>query len=296
MNKTIYTFSSLRTFQTCPMLYFYKYILGYRTVKVDAPLQFGLVIHKWLETLNQDYDLENRYPLEDEFENAKFRALTKGYLERYNSHVDEEYDDHEPEKIFEIDLASNPKAKVAGKLDDLFFVDAGIVVLVEHKTSGEDIRPGSYYWQKLQMDTQIGLYWLALLAMGYLPKYVLYNVIGKPRLRPSKTKEENGDQFYNRLCDHIAKNPDQYYQRGKVRLLKKDLKNLKVDILRTIETIEFHEKENIWPRYTGNCYKYNRPCSFFPVCIDETNLNNIEHYYQSDVLHPELEKENNNND
>ena len=308
--KTIYTFSSLRTFQTCPMLYFYKYILGYRPVIIEVYLSFGKAFHQFLEDPTKEVELENA------FENAKLQALIQGYKNRYQDIIDIPYISHRSEIIFEIDIKQNKTAKIAGKFDDLIFVDLSNDVLVEHKTSVEDIQLGSVYWQKLQIDMQVGLYWLAMLTMHYRPKYILYNVIGKPLLQPllatppenrkykkdgslyknQREYNETPEDYYNRICTDIIRNPDKYFQRATVQLLKENLLAIKSDILSTIEHIEYCSKTNTWPRHTGNCIKFKKPCRFFPVCTEETNLNNIERYYQSDVLHPELQEENNNND
>jgi len=58
------------------------------------------------------------------------------------------------------------------------------VFIIERKTSGEDISPGSVYWTRLLMDVQISLYLDGALALGVEADGVLYDVLYKPKLKP----------------------------------------------------------------------------------------------------------------
>ncbi len=68
----------------------------------------------------------------------------------------------------------------------------GSVILVEHKTTSEDIEITSDYWLKLMLDGQISQYYLGAKALGYEVTECLYDVIRKPSMRPySATPEES---------------------------------------------------------------------------------------------------------
>ena len=58
------------------------------------------------------------------------------------------------------------------------------VVVVEHKTTSEEIALGSPYWKRLELDAQVTKYLGGARALGYDPQHVLYDVIRKPRIRP----------------------------------------------------------------------------------------------------------------
>jgi hypothetical protein len=252
------------------------------------------MVHSWLDKYHSGN--EEKITLDDPFENAKFQALITGYKLRW-----EDKPMFEPhilsqrcEESFAVKMCGHD---FGGKLDTICLTSLkGGHIIVESKTSGEDIQPGSFYWQKLQMDMQVGLYWLAVESLGMKPEYVLYNVIGKVMLRPKKAKtEETPEEFYDRIVDNIAENPDKYYQRGKVILTSKDLENVRNDIENTVRTIDFSFGEtnskirNPCPRHTGNCYKFNRACDFFPVCNNETSLGNVERYRKIDPNNPHEE-------
>ena len=73
----------------------------------------------------------------------------------------------------------------SGKRDGVMQDNDGNIWLLEHKTSSEDISPGSNYWKRLSIDTQISKYLLSLIheypdrqVMG-----VIYDVVKKPALR-----------------------------------------------------------------------------------------------------------------
>lgn len=55
-------------------------------------------------------------------------------------------------------------------------------VVVEHKTTSSDIGPGSSYWKRLTLDTQVSQY----LGAEERAEGMLYDVIRKPSIRPFK--------------------------------------------------------------------------------------------------------------
>src|SRR5262249_11178404 len=125
----------------------------------------------------------------------------------------------------------------AGKLDVLATdTSTRETVIVEHKTSGEDISPGSPYWVRRELDGQVSGYFRGAEALGYAPASCLYDVLGKPKLRPCKatpvedrrfTKDgrldgrqratdETPEEFRARVREEIAAHPERYFQRAPV--------------------------------------------------------------------------------
>lgn len=80
----------------------------------------------------------------------------------------------------------------AGKLDVLAVdLDTGEHVIVEHKTTVEDLTPGSPYWLRLKMDGQVSTYFDLAEALGFpATGGCEYDAIGKPSLKPAKATPE----------------------------------------------------------------------------------------------------------
>lgn len=91
---------------------------------------------------------------------------------------------------------------LAGKIDGIVKVD-GLTYVLEHKTTSDPIyiEPSdegsdnsTSYWQKLNVDDQVSLYYLAAQSIGYDIHGVLYDVIRKPALKPREVEvtDEHG--------------------------------------------------------------------------------------------------------
>lgn len=57
--------------------------------------------------------------------------------------------------------------------------------LLETKTAGEDISPGSTFWKRTTLDPQLSLYIPAIRKLGHDPRGAVYDVLRKPDQRPS---------------------------------------------------------------------------------------------------------------
>jgi len=203
-----------------------------------------------------------------------------------------------------------------------------LVYIVEHKTTSEDIGTGSPYWQRLQIDPQISTYYAGAKAVGHDVAGCLYDVIKKPGLRPSQvpvtdergskivldadgnrvrtkkgtwrqtgsteegyvlqTRLETPDEFRQRLIEHIAENPDRYYQRGTVVRLEAEERDAAFDVWQTARLIREAEVAKRWPRNPDACVRYGRECDFFPVCTGAASLDDTTLYRRTDNVHEEL--------
>jgi len=72
----------------------------------------------------------------------------------------------------------------AGKRDQIVELGDGAIVVMENKTCGDSIEPGSEYWLRLRIDQQITGYVKAARAEGHAITDVLYNVVRKPTIEP----------------------------------------------------------------------------------------------------------------
>lgn len=88
------------------------------------------------------------------------------------------------------------------------FLPPGTYV-IEHKTSSADIRPGSPYWKRLILDSQISNYLDAAKALGVNDlRGVIYDVVKKPAKFPLKATPEEARKYTepkSRACKECKK-------------------------------------------------------------------------------------------
>ena len=149
---------------------------------------------------------------------AKAHALFDIWRDEFKSQIlDQGYKPLEVEGEFVFPL-TNPDNGLecktfneAGKRDGVMEDESGNIWLLEHKTSSEDISPGSNYWKRLHLDTQISKYLISLhhefperQIMG-----VIYDVVKKPLQRFGSVpvldddnkkivRDENGNRVWNK--------------------------------------------------------------------------------------------------
>lgn len=184
-----------KTARACMRLHFLRYDLGWTSVVEAAALRFGDLFHLglagwWLAPTSGRLDaaLVAMAGEADPFERAKAEALMIGYDARWAQ--DYSWETLAVEQEFNT-LLRNPETgrasktwTLGGKLD-LVVRSNGRVLGGEHKTASDDITPGSPYWLRLRMDSQISIYYDGAAALGHQVEGFLYDVIGKPALRPS---------------------------------------------------------------------------------------------------------------
>ncbi len=225
VNLPLLTASRLKDYRRCPRLHHYKYDLGVRPIETQDELRFGSLVHlglqRWWEALLEEpahskalEAIEQPHVRDlvaageqlqaalaaveglaaDPFEQARVDELLRGYDVRWCL---ERLVPIAVEVQFTAPVVNPATGKesityqLGGKLDVLARDVRGRVVIVEHKTSGEDITTGSKYWQRLRMDGQISQYFAGARALGHEPAACLYDVLGKPRLEPLDATPED---------------------------------------------------------------------------------------------------------
>lgn len=322
------THSRLKTARQCARLHFLKYVLGYRPVEDRAELAFGSLIHAALEVwwLGVKADLPQPQWLEranaalraapgvDAFDLVRAEVLMFGYDARWSADA-ALYEVLGVEEQFEFPLR-NPATggqstvwRVAGKLDVRVRrkVD-GSHGLIEHKTSSEDVGQGSTYWRRLRMDSQISIYFDGVAALGPAPEWCLYDVLGKPGIRPlkatpleSQKRKANGELYANqraadetpegfrvRLLEALLAEPERYFHRGEVVRLESELDEAREEIWQQGAQLRENENAGRHPRNPDACMAYGRACPFFGSCSGEASLDDASLFTRSTNLHPEL--------
>lgn len=196
------TASRLKTARACQELHHLEYELGYRPVQEEDTLRFGTLVHRGLEAwwLAKKDGLPIKEQLDaaikatvgeaDPYDRARAQALLTGYHFRWK---DEPYEVLGVEARFETELI-NPTTnapsrtwRLAGRIDAIVKDPRdGRLLIVEHKTSSEDVSPGSSYWKRLKMDGQVSVYFEGARALGFDVAACCYDVVLKPAQRPSQ--------------------------------------------------------------------------------------------------------------
>lgn len=184
----VITNSAMSTYRRCPREYRYLYVDGYRARADEEALRIGTLIHAGLELWWQGAELADVLVVceqaADAYEAAKLRVMLIGYDARWAGER-ESFAVRGVEAEFRAPLI-NPASgapsrtyELGGKVDVL--LDRGIV---EHKTTSAEIGPGSVYWQKLALNSQVSTYFAGSRSLGVEPSVCVYDVLRKPSQRP----------------------------------------------------------------------------------------------------------------
>lgn len=317
--RRLVTVSQLKTFRACPRLNLYQYVEGFRPVAEEAAPRFGQVMHHaleawWLAPVNR---LEHALaaiaaePELDAYERIRAEIVMRGYDARWGA---------EPitvlavEQEFEAAIVNPSTGKESrtfvqgGKIDAVARLADGRTVIVEHKTSSEDISPGSEYWRRLSIDAQVSTYYAGARSLGYDVEGCLYDVIGRPAHRPlaatpvesrkytkegrlyanQRDRDETPEEFGLRLAEAIAENPERYYARGPVVRLAEDEIEAAADTWQTTRALREAELADRWPRNPDACSRYGRTCAFFDVCTRSASLEDGTRFRKAERPHEEL--------
>lgn len=222
--SAVLTHSRTQTFQTCRRKHYFRYELGIRPESDARPLRIGQAIHVGLDLYaksepidsvvlatrlrysnipdwaKESDDALHEYSCEGELAVAMLRAYFKHYdnvtlrpectvAAIVHSEIDFELPIINPETGGTIRVFKN-----RGKIDKIVKLGDGRLAVMEHKTTSDDIDPGSDYWLRLCIDQQISRYMCAAQDMEWHVETVLYDVIAKPKHSPKLIPEvdENG--------------------------------------------------------------------------------------------------------
>lgn len=346
--QKLLTNSRLECARRCPREEKFKYQVGYRPVADAAELAFGSLVHLALEAwwlgvkagLPIDQWLEQAWAAlraqkgVDPFDLVKAEVMVAGYHYRWGADA-ANYEVLAVEVTFDapvVNPASGAESRtwrLGGKLDVLVRDRRdGEVRFIEHKTSGEDVSLGSNYWRRLRIDSQVSTYFTGAEALGHRAVGCVYDVLGKPALRPSQvpvldergnkvvldatgervrttqgkwrqtgdsqqgyvlqTRDETPDEYKARLVEAITKEPDRYFVRGEVVRLEQELADAQADIWATAQALRENERLGRAPRNAKACQRPGGWCPFFDVCTGAASLDDPRLFRRVTDIHPEL--------
>jgi len=184
------------------------------------------------------------------------------------------------------------------------------LLVLETKTSSEDLTPGGTYFKRLRMDVQIGVYWRAAVQMGMDIGGIGYDILGRPLLRPLKAtpienrkytkktgelyanqrdRDETPEEYGLRCIAAIVAEPDAYYQRAIPVRLFDEQHECAVDVWQTTQTMREARRLNMFPRHPDACFQWNRSCDYLSACAGDVPIDDPLLFRKADRDHEELE-------
>ncbi|NBW08794.1 MAG: hypothetical protein EBR82_12295 [Caulobacteraceae bacterium] len=296
--------SEMTTFTRCSREHFYRYRLNRVPSETEEPLAFGSLIHRALEQwwLGGDW----RATCES---NVTALALMIGYDARWQG---EAYEVLGAELGFRAPIVNPDTGKASKTYElqgvlDVLAVDksTGETVLIEHKTTSQDIGVGATYWRTRTFDSQLLAYHIGAQALGHAVQRVVYDVIRKPTIKRAlatpeaarkytkdgrlyanqRADDETEQEFFARLCESIAEDPSRHYARASLVRLERDEREHASDLWHTARLIRESELLNRTPRNPQSCERYGRLCPYFGVCAGEANIEDFAVRERKEVTH-----------
>jgi hypothetical protein len=320
--------SRANRYRACPKSDYYAAVLRRVPRRIDDNRRFGTLFHRGLEAWWRSYAAGPQFAADeplghalyaigapdaaDPFELVKAEVLLRGYDARWlNEGLEVVVVNGVPavEIAFEGDLRNPQTSGVSrtfrrgGKIDAIVRAPNGEIYVMEHKTSAEDIGPGSVYYQRLTLDPQCSMYMQGARDLGLTPAGVIYDVIGKPGQLPLKataldarkyTKptakepsrlyanqrehDETPAEYGARIALAIAEDPHAYYQRAYVPRSAEEEREAAWDLWQTSQQMRDSITNDVWPRNPKNCEQYRRLCDYFHVCTKQARIDDDFHY------------------
>lgn len=338
------THSRLSSYRTCPMKHHLRYDLGLVPDRTPTYFRFGTAWHLCQELIDGDYvtALHDNYAnppdwvQEDAtalrawlYEPATVLTLFNAYQIHYATDPVEVI---AAEKEFRIPILNpetsrpSPVFNFAGKIDKLARWQ-GREVIMEYKTTADDIGPDSEYWLRLRIDTQISGYLMAARALGHNPEAVLYDVVRKPTIRPHdvpltdalgvivlgpdgqrvytksgeprktsdsksgyvvQTRPETIPEWSDRLAADIASRPDWYFQRREIPRLASELTLYAAELWDIQQQIRESQRHQRHYRNTAACRTVTGCCEYFGLCTSGADPASVPPGYRVETIHKEL--------
>lgn len=307
------THSRLSTFRACPKRAQFRYELGWTPEEEPFALRVGTAFHAALEARDHGHDIEAAIHARgdlDPFDAALVAAMFTTYCERWPVDTFEVLSTELPFERALLNPETGSPSKVwahAGKIDKIVRLPDGRTALVEHKTSSEDLAPGSDYWLTRRLDSQISLYVVAARELGYDVSTVLFDVTKRPAQRPFKATppdkiklkkdgtpyadtrlaDETPEEFAARVADAMRADPERYFVRHEIARLDQDLADAQADLWSLQLAVREAQRSGRWWRNPAACLNPIR-CAYANVCATRDLTNVPAGFRRLADVHPEL--------
>ena len=267
----------MTTAKSCWKKYAWKYVMNLEPIEQRAALHLGKVVHgafdmyykgfthdEVLAFIKREFD-DARSKVElSEVENIDVaRAIAVGMWMYFPKDKDI-FTQVFSEKPFSVPINKNGSGvKIEGIMDGLVMKDGNWWVR-EFKTTSLSFRQ---FKERMDVSEQASLYVWAARKLGYDVKGVVYDAIHKPLLR--KGKNENCDQFCQRIITDYKDRPEVYFQREYVYRSDTDLKHFFEDLKAFNRDLKRKVKHGGFYRNQGSCVAFNSTCQYSKICFSE---------------------------
>ncbi len=336
--------SRLKASRRCARYHAIKYEMGYESTRKSDPLVQGGLLHSAMEAWWESWQRggRGRTPLQaalealdvavlanevDRFTVARMQAMVEGYHARWAPEM--EAGDWE---VLGIELefvaplvhpTTGERARgwiMGGKLDVLArHRPTDRVLLIEHKSSSEDLAVGGKYWKRLRMDGQVSVYFDGAASLGHKVDACVYDVLRKLDHKPHRatpleertyTKEkrnkegvitepsrlyktqreedETAEAYLDRCRAAIAEKPEAFFLREDVVRLEREMVEHRLEAWEQARLIDEREAAGFASRNTDACFDFHRECEFFDPCSGSGSLDDQTLYRLRTTVHPEL--------
>jgi hypothetical protein len=163
------------------------------------------------------------------------------------------------------------------------------LLVLEHKSTSEDIALGGSFIRRLNIDVQTDTYLDLARSIGHDPAGVLYDLLRKPAQRPS-AKGETPESFMSRCMDAIAEDPNRYYQRFKAVRLQEERQEAQYDRWHTAGAIRDARRLKVFPRNSDACMQWSRECDYLRLCNREASVDDPFLFRKAERTHEELDE------
>ena len=321
------THSRMKCFRLCPRKHHLRYNLKLVPDRESDALSFGKAYHLGLKALNNGFDWQAvELAVRDAFaavpgwiqtfeEAQKWWYQCETCVELLRGHHARYANDGlrtvAAELAFELplinpDTAAHSRNWVnAGVIDRLVAGPLCGVWVQEYKTAGVDCQPGTDYWLRLRMDSQVSHYVLAARNLGHDIAGVIYDVTRKPTIRPCDVSltDDNGDvivldangervytkdgrprksadsakgyvvqtrpmtrtEWAEKLRADIEARPDFYYVRQEVARLDADIAEHQQSVWQQARMIRESQLSGHHPKNDDACFVFSK-CEYFGIC------------------------------
>lgn len=324
------THSRTTCFKNCRRRHYFQYELGVRRDRSSAPLRIGSAVHEGLDVRAQGKTVEESVEAaaalyddvpawvktdEDVYDWQVEREKSLRMLAAYFWYWgDDPVEYLATEQSFALPLINpatgggSTRFRLAGQIDKVGKLPDGRLAVVEHKTTSDAIHDDADdYWRRLRIDQQISLYFIAARDLGFDVQTVLYDVIKKPAIKPSRipvldddglkivedqagervflkngkprqsaskadgfylvTRRETPEEYGERLTDDITSRPEFYFQRREIPRLESDLEDFRAELWEMQKSIGDARRYGRHFRNTSVCFK-PYPCEYFQLCFE----------------------------
>lgn len=266
-------------------------MLGIEGKRAPSPkLQFGTAFHAVVEhNANKpvsDWSVREGCAGLD----ADLSALVAGTAAAYAVHWDGSLKYHATELELVTPLR-NPRLELVTVMDGIVEDQAGTLAVIDHKTTESDIRPGSWFWEKLALDPQASAYLWAAREHGYDVQHAIWNAVKRPKLsRRAEATEpeyyvksgkwgnagdvkpgtglqaESSADYAKRVRDTILGEPTEYFQRCDVVRMVDETEAALDDVNAVGEQILNAWDKDQFPRNPSSCFAFGERCSYWELC------------------------------